>query len=147
MDAKPPLLQVHLCKLKMLSKVLSKVLSHLSEDEDNSLCMRDTMTFQTAQREGVVLQLLPQRNEILNISSVWLRDEGFTCFTDLPLLQLENMYLTHLLYGLIPQQYENKLKVAPVITTMDLVTVSLPMLSLNSFNEEIKRQNRKLPAF
>lgn len=98
MDAKPPLLQVHLCKLKMLSKVLSKVLSHLAGEEDNSLCMKDTMTLQTAQREGVVLQLLPQRNEILNISSVSLRDEGFTCFTDLPLLQLENTYLTHLLY-------------------------------------------------
>lgn len=44
-QAKPLLLQAQLQKLKMLSKVLSKALSHLAGDDGNLLCMEDIVTF------------------------------------------------------------------------------------------------------
>lgn len=44
-QAKPLLLQAQLQKLKTLSKVLSKTLSHLAGDDGNSLSVEDTVTF------------------------------------------------------------------------------------------------------
>lgn len=44
-QAKPLLLQAQLQKLKMLSKVLNKALSHLAGDDGNLLCMEDIVTF------------------------------------------------------------------------------------------------------
>lgn len=54
-QTKPPFLQGQLWKLKMLSKVLSKVLCDLAGCAANSLCMEHIVTFLTRQGEGIVL--------------------------------------------------------------------------------------------